>query len=225
VDVFALCTPSHQGLLEGWFLRTLPGECRANVYFVDAEPMPPATGQWHRVVGRKFDVLERAFAETAPDTVFVMSDVDVRFYRPFAAELLARMRGKDILFQNNWPGAPFRAEHLCSGFMAVRNNSAARTFFQTARRLLELEDRPEVGDQFACIEALRASSGTLCVGVLPDTYWVPPRTGAQWEPGQPLEPPAGLVLHHANRSAGPDRKALQLQAVEEVLAQRGWPAS
>jgi len=126
LKVFTLVTPSHERLLSDWFLRTLPSDCHPIVHRVDAPPVEYGTGQWHRVVAYKFDVLEQAFASEPVDSVFVMSDVDVRFYSPFAADIPRRLEGRDVLFQNNRPGASHRYNHLCTGFMIIRCCERAR---------------------------------------------------------------------------------------------------
>lgn len=218
LPVFAVATPSHLGLLRQWFLASLPADCRARVHQFDAAPVRWARGQWHRVVAEKLHYLDRAFDLTPAGAIFVFADVDIRFYRPFAGELRLAMHDMDLLFQDSRPGEPHRLEHLCTGFMAVRNNARTREFFRRACEILLAADNPQVGDQSACIQALQQDPGALRHALLPSAYWVPPRTGRHWVPGEPLRPPADLVLHHACRTVGTQNKHAQLAA---VLAARG----
>lgn len=220
----ALLTPSHEALAREVFLRTLPGDCRAELHRVEAAPVVYGDPGWPRVVARKFELLERAFAAHADGTLFVMSDVDVRFYRPFAGELRALADGFDLLFQNNRPGEPERLEHLCTGFVAVRVGAASREYFRRARAIVERFDTPGVGDQRACIRALADDPGALRWALLPERYWVPYRHGPRWQPGDPLDPPPDLVLHHGNWTVGNERKRLQLAAVEQIVAARDGAA-
>lgn len=223
--VHALVTPSHEALARDAFLRTLPGDCRAELRRAEAAPVVYGDPGWPRVVARKFELLERAFAAHADGSLFVMSDVDVRFYRPFAGELRALADGFDLLFQNNRPGEPERLEHLCTGFVAVRAGAATRDFFRRARAVVERFDTPGVGDQRACIRALAEAPEALRWRLLPERYWVPYRHGPRWQPGDPLDPPLDLVLHHANWTVGNERKRLQIAAVERIVAARaGAPA-
>jgi len=217
LKVFTLVTPSHERLLSDWFLRTLPSDCHPIVHRVDAPPVEYGTGQWHRVVAYKFDVLEQAFASEPVDSVFVMSDVDVRFYSPFAADIPRRLEGRDVLFQNNRPGASHRYNHLCTGFMIIRCCERARSFFTRARTILLEADHPLTGDQGSCIAALEEDPERIRYALLPDTYWTPDRASRHWQPGQPLAPPAGIVLHHANKTIGVANKIAQLNEAERLV--------
>lgn len=217
LDIWALVTPSHERLLHDWFLRTLPGDCHPVVNRVDAEPVEYGRGQWHRVVVHKFDVLERAFAMEPADSVFVMSDVDIRFYSAFAADARRRIEGLDVLFQNNRPGVSHRYNHLCPGFMIVRCCDRARSFFARAKAILLEANDPLTGEQRSCISALEENPESIRYALLPDTYWTPVRTGVDWQPGNPLTPPRDVILHHANKTTGIANKMAQLSAVERLV--------
>lgn len=216
--LWSLLTPSHEGLAREFFLRTLPEDCRAELHRVNAQPVVYGDPGWQRVVVHKFDLLERAFARHPDGEVFVLSDVDIRFYRPFAADLRRRIAGLDLLFQDNHPGEPSAIEHLCTGFVAVRSGSGARRLFRRARAIVAERDTPRIGDQRATIQALRETPEQLRIGFLPTTYWVPFRHGEHWRPGAPLTPPEGIVLHHANWTYGNENKRNQLLAVERLVA-------
>ncbi len=218
LNVFSLVTPSHETLLNDWFLRTLPSDCRPHLHYVDAAPVDFGTRHWHRVVIHKFDVLAAAFAAQPADTIFVMSDVDIRFYRTFADDVRRRMADLDILFQTNRPHDPHPFKYLCTGFVVIRNCEATRDFFERARIVLTQADDPMVGDQVSCIRTIEARPNAIRFGLLPETYWVPRRTGTRWQPGAPLTPTRDIFLHHANYTIGVSNKLAQLAAVEELLA-------
>jgi hypothetical protein len=218
LNVYSLVTPSHETLLNEWFLRTLPPDCRPFLHFVDAEPVAFGQDHWHRVVVHKFDVLRRALATEPAGAVIVMSDVDIRFYRPFAADVRRRIAGLDVLFQANRPVAPRLPHDLCTGFMVIRCGVPASAFFERAHALLVEADDPLVGDQAACIRALVENPAAIRYDLLPSTYWVPDRpsirTPKRWQPGSPLDPPRDIVLHHANYTDGTEVKLAQLGEVE-----------
>jgi hypothetical protein len=216
--VWSLVTPSHETLLADWFRRTLPGDCASEVRRIEATPADYGAGHWNRIVVHKFDVLDEAFDAEADETVFVLSDVDIRFHRPFAADVRRRIDGLDVLFQHNRPGEANVPSNLCSGFMVIRSGERARAFFRAARARLEAADRSDFGDQRACINTLEAEPGALRWGLLPETYWVPYDDGRHWRPGDPLRPPRGLVLHHANWTIGVPHKLAQLRDAERALA-------
>jgi hypothetical protein len=218
--VWSLLTPSHEALARDFFLRTLPGDCRAELHRVDAAPVVYGEPGWQRVVARKFDLLERAFDAHAEGDLFVLSDVDVRFYRPFADDLRRRVEGLDLLFQDNRPGAPRAISHLCTGFVVVRSGERARALFHRARAVLESFDTPRMGDQRATIQALGEAPRSVAFDFLPESYWVPFRHGPRWRPGVALDPPRGIVLHHANWTLGNEVKRAQLEAVEQIVGAR-----
>ena len=217
LQVHALVTPSHAALLNHWFLRTMPADCVSVVHSRDAEPAQFARGHWHRVVGQKLEIVLDAIAALDPDALFVMSDVDVCFYGAIADDLRRRMRGLDVLFQNNRPSLPEAADNVCSGFMVIRATARSSDFFERARNVLRTADDAAVGDQRACIEVLRAFPDLIRWGFLPVTYWSPGDPRGRWEPGMSLAPPEGLLLHHANHTIGVANKLAQLQAVASLM--------
>ncbi len=224
MNIYCLVTPSHDVLLRDWFLRTLPAACHAVPYFLDAPPEVFAEGNWHHIVAHKFEVLEQAFACEPEHAVFILSDVDLRFYGPFATDIQRRMQGMDILFQHNRPSLPQTHEHVCTGFVAVRNTPASRTFFRRAHAWLQQCNRPDMGDQNACIHILEHQPGALRFGYLPTTYWSPGSERGRWQPGLPLHPPPHLILHHANHTVGIAHKIAQLTAVEKLLHDASAPS-
>lgn len=217
LKLWTLVTPSHERLLADWFLRTLPTDCHPVVNRLGAEPAEYGRGHWHRVVAHKFDVLECAFATEPADSVFVMSDVDIRFYSAFAEDVRQRIEGRDVLFQNNRPGVSHRHNHICTGFMVVRCCERARSFFERARAILWAANDPLTGDQGSCIQALEENPEFIRYALLPDTYWAPVRSGVHWQPGNPLAPPRDIVLHHANKTIGNANKIAQLSTVERLV--------
>lgn len=216
MHVYCLVSPSHKALYEEWFLRSLPPDCRPAPHFIQTSAAAYAQGNWHQVVARKFELLELAFSNESENRVFVLSDVDVRFYQSFAADMTARMRGYDVLFQHNRPTLPATPENLCTGFMGIRNNPRSRAFFRSAHLRLQECNRPEKGDQNACIDVLLRQPRCLRFGFLPVSYWSPGSEMGRWQPGVPLSPPQNLILHHANHTVGIDHKVQQLRAVEEI---------
>ncbi|MBW2313586.1 MAG: hypothetical protein JRH10_05280 [Deltaproteobacteria bacterium] len=83
-------------------------------------------------------------------------------------------------------------------------------------------DTPDFDERFPLNEttqaALEAEPDALRWGLLPETYWVPYDGGRHWRPGDPLRPPPGLVLHHANWTIGVAHKLAQLREAERALA-------
>ncbi|MEM9302567.1 MAG: putative nucleotide-diphospho-sugar transferase [Pseudomonadota bacterium] len=225
MHAYSLVTPSHRPLQQGWYLRTLPEEIEPHFLEVEAAPVDFGTRHWLRVVVRKFDLLEQAFAERPAGSIFLLSDVDIRFYKPIMRDLQRRMDGLDVLFQNNRPQDPHPCRYLCTGFAVIRSGDRAARFFEVARRVLETADDPLVGDQVACIRAIERDPEAIRFGLLPEEYWVPPRGDRRWLPGDPLAPPPNIRLHHANYTVGVARKLAQLEMVERAMGAHHAPVA
>jgi hypothetical protein len=101
--------------------------------------------------------------------------------------------------------------------MVVRCCDRARSFFERAKAILWAADDPLTGDQGSCILALEENPEFIRYALLPDTYWTPVRSGAHWQPGNPLTPPRDIVLHHANKTIGNANKIAQLSTVERLV--------
>lgn len=220
LPLHALVTPSHGVLRDEWFLPSVPAGCTPVLHHHDEEPATFATGHWHRIVGRKLDIVLHTISTSGADAVFVMSDVDVRFYAAVADDLRDRMRGMDVLFQNNRPTLPEDPENVCCGFVAIRASDRTRAFYERARAILVAADDPTVGEQRACIAALQESPHRIRWGFLPVTYWSPGDPRGRWRPGMSLDPPENMLLHHANHTVGVQNKLAQLRAVAAIMAER-----
>jgi hypothetical protein len=220
LPLHALLTPSHAVLCDEWFLPSVPPDCVPLLHEHADAPETFAQGRWHRIVGRKLDIVLETIVTSGRDARFVMSDVDVRFYGAVAGDLRDRMHGVDVLFQNNRPTLPEDAENVCTGFMVIRASERTRAFFTRARAVLEAADDPAVGDQRACIATLQEAPHLIRWGFLPVTYWSPGDPRGRWHPGMSLDPPAGMLLHHANHTVGVANKVAQLRAVATVMEGR-----
>jgi hypothetical protein len=220
IEIHALVTPSHTGMLEQWFLPSLPAGLEPVVHRREAEPVEYARGNWHRVVGQKLDIVLDTIAALESDSLFIMSDVDICFYEAITDDVRQRMHDHDLLFQNNRPTLPAAADNLCSGFMVIRASARTRDFFERARDVLTTTNDAAMGDQRACIHVLRTYPDLVRWSLLPITYWSPGDPRGRWEPGMSLVPPEGVVLHHANHTVGVANKLEQLRAVAAIVEQR-----
>ena len=57
-----------------------------------------------------------------------------------------------------------------------------------------------------------------------NAVWTPGQEGSRnWRRGDALDLPAGVLVHHANWTKGLANKVSQLEAVDELVAERAGP--
>lgn len=209
---------SHEALFRDWFAGTLADDF--DVEFRRTEQLCESAYfmnvGWVRAVSAKVDFLVETIRGLPEGEAFVFSDVDVQWFGP-AAGLLAEAdaAGADMLFQEDAGG------EFCTGFFLCRAGERTERFW---RAVLGLMRRHTIGDQKGARLALeRGLVPGVRVGHLPRSFWGPgpTREGTEgWVPGEPLDPPADIVMHHANWTFGVGNKARQLEYVRSIVEGR-----
>lgn len=222
MKIYACFTPSHRPLLEQHFLPSLPLWLLGKL---ELRELPQeGTGEFdtagfHATCVRKVElVLEALAVETEP---FLFSDVDVRFYGPVVEDLMRYVPpGADIAFQDDGPGL------ACTGFFFVRPNDRTLALFETALdymrgRPTAILDQPAVN---AAIATIYGETNSCRSVMLPHRYWTIGQTGKHWNPGDPVNPPAGMLMHHGNWTKGVGNKLRLLDEVRRVVEMGRLPA-
>jgi hypothetical protein len=210
LKIYALVTKSHEPMLNDWFLKTMPADCRPIINFMHAEPAEFRKGQWHKIFAQKIEMILETLGS---NDIIVVSDVDIQFFKPIAEDIRSRMQDKDILFQNNLCGRSTAVVGLCAGFIALRCSDAVRPFFEKALQDVNDLNDPRIDDQVVYAGILKYFPN-LRFGLLPDNYW----TRAElWVPDNDLKPPSDIVIHHANWVLGIEHKLEQLKRVRSAV--------
>lgn len=214
-------TPSHEPLVQNWFLPSLkvdPGielvvtkwkeqTCQSARYYSKG---------WRETVVRKFDLLTRATQENW-GKVFIYSDVDVQFFKPFACRAIECLGDQDVVLQRNR-----KTGQLCTGFIVCRGNSKTLELWQKGKELV-LTGKAE-SDQPAVNMILRNSSKPSPVrwGYLPweEFFGVGVVCPERWSPGEPLKVPEPIRVHHANFAVGIPNKIEQFKLVKRTVEAR-----
>jgi len=238
LKIYAFSTPTHRVLLEEWFLPTLPSEMSL-VLEEHAQDCPTGVygeAGWLACMEKKIALVLRAARECRGE-LFVHSDVDVQFFRPFADELAALMQGYDLRFQLDAPDGT-----VCAGFFVCRASSLTERFFEAVlrelstgkgdhdqqiinRMLRRRRQAPSGRLRRALLRPWRAPSETaaddwtqLRWGRLPGSFFGGgTRTGRLWKPGQAIDIPEDPAMHHANWIEGVESKLAQLECVREAV--------
>lgn len=155
MKMYACFTASHAPLTEQWFLPTLQDNYQlilekinspiGNVRYKDAS--------WMSAVEAKADLILRALEENN-GTVFIFSDVDIRFAQKTEPEVLARIKDHDLTVLQDSPYGT-----LGTGFFACRSNPRTVALWTDVRAFMRRH--PGQHDQEALNHLWYRKSGLL----------------------------------------------------------------
>ena len=209
-------TPSHERLIDQHFKPSV----ESTRLIVNAKTLPQQseTGAFQSdgfqaTCLAKVGYILEVLAANLDGSPFIFSDVDVRFYGDPTADLMRLLGDSDILFQDDGPAG------ACTGFMVMRPNPRVLEYW---RKVSEWMRDTNQLDQDAANRLLETHFAPAW-GLLPERYWTVGRKGVVWNPGDPITPPADLIVHHANWTVGIENKLRLLEAVR--LAVEGGNAS
>ena len=208
--LYACYTKSHKSLIDQHFRPSLPAEFKGKLRL---KLLPQRgvgefdTEGFGATCLRKMEFLAEACrTEKEP---FLFSDVDVRFYGPVVADLTAQLGDLDMIFQ--WDGRPSRARE-CTGFFVVRPSPRTRALIASViKRMRKTGEYDQDAMHWALDQDREVKTGFLCA-----RYWTCGRMSKIWEPGQPVAPPAGMLVHHGNWTKGIANKLALLDAVAQA---------
>lgn len=213
IKIYSFYTPSHQVFKDNWFEPTLQDECELIIRFY---PQECAQAQWMRpgwtdTTLHKIELILDAIEENW-GSIFIYADIDIQFFAPFVVEITRHIEGLDFVFQRHNPEGI-----VCSGFFACRANKQTKQFFLTVQDMMSknkrLSDQPAIN---RCLE----KQINITWDYLPDTFFGggTRRIGSNaWLPGDLLDIPEGIILHHANCTRGIANKVAQLIYVRKVV--------
>lgn len=212
MPLYSLYTPSHEQLECEYFTPSVPEDMEPRLFYFDN----PGAGGIHdpsfcRAIIWKIEIILQAVHENRGE-VFVWSDIDVQFFRPFAK--LASQLTADLAFQVDAPGPA-----LCSGFFFCRASERTQRLWEN---VLEFVRTPASrgDDQLRVRELVRESSALQVDYLSPNFIGGGTFTGKVWVPGVDLCVPEGIIMHHANFTCGVPNKIAQCNLVRRKVADR-----
>ncbi len=133
-----------------------------------------------------------------PGRLIVWSDVDLRFYRDFSAEVI------QLADQHEFCCCMDSSDVRCTGFQFFKATEKMEMFFELWLETTRKGSYYSAQDSFN--EVLK--KGLIEVHNLPNTYWTAGLDmKAEWKEGMDVPtPPADIRLHHGNWTRGLDRK-------------------
>ncbi len=214
MKIYAFYTPSHTLLAERHFIPSAERFLGAsNVECLLASDQPQGE---HGTRDFNLCCLEkvRQWIEicSSASEPLILSDVDIRLYGDVSLDLCEHSAKHDHDAYFQWDGP---SRH-CMGFVYARN---PRKVAELLRQVEEVMLRhPDLEDQQSLRLLLKEDRPDISLGILPTwKYWTAGLSGREWFPGDRLRVPDGLLMHHANWTAGADRKLVQLDAVYEIV--------
>jgi hypothetical protein len=211
IPLYSLYTPSHTVLKERYFMPTLPSDVELHLRFVESEGAGFIQDEsWRRAIIWKVELILEAIDRHA-DGVFVYTDVDVQFFGSFTAWFHRALARHDLVFQADAPGPA-----LCAGFFFCRSTEVTRALWQQVLEQVRATQARE-DDQSVARRLVRHMPGLRYACLPPQFYGGGTMTGRNWNPGDKLRLPRGLLMHHANFTLGVENKVRQLDHVRELV--------
>ncbi|TET05940.1 hypothetical protein E3J79_04075 [Candidatus Dependentiae bacterium] len=220
IKLYAFYTPSHEKLLNEWFLPSLRSCDNYEIILERFEQECPSgtfmEHGWFDTMSHKVDLIIRAIKENWGD-IFVHADVDIQFFGPTQQVIRELMHDKDMLFQLDTPyGMP------CAGFFACRGNVKTLSVWQEIGNMLTDKNNKK-NDQLLLWDLIKVRNPySVKWSYLPSDKFIGGGTftGNVWESGMPLTVPGGVLMHHANSTIGMENKIKQLQHAHTIVAER-----
>lgn len=201
VPIYAVCSPTHRMLRDEFFLPSLPPNLEPRIREVDdaqADEGVYGSESFLRAVRLKVDMIQEAIREHWGD-VFIVSDVDIVFFKPFDPRALLPDE-LDLVAQKNGD----KRYNYCAGFYLCRANSNAEALMKSLRD--GLAANPNATEQ-PLFNALSERLG-IRRAHLPATFYNP-MGREDWRDRIPED----LVLFHANWCSGVEAKRANLEYV------------
>ena len=232
MKLYAFYTPSHNELLEDWFLSSIQDDFDV---VIESKEQVSSSGSfmeegWLETMKEKVRLILRA-SEENEGTLFIHSDVDIQFFKAVIPIITTLIEDYDMLIQKSLAHG-----YVCPGFFVARGGTRFTQLWTDILHDLNLQtekhDQNLLNEKLLGAHPLQHFFSKLLTGTiyipkneyavrwkyLPDTFYSPGidrnRPGL-WEPGESLEIPENIVLHHANWTRGVENKIAQLKYVQE----------
>lgn len=239
-----MATPSHEVMEHDWFRPSFQDNCPLEV--LHTGKAEPCNGRWGSMsfssaIYDKTKFIMRQVAKNQGN-MLLWSDVDIQFFAPVIPKLEELMQGKDMVFQRDH----HLHEEICAGFFVTRCTKKTLLFWflaylmQAVKKCLLWITRGKVFYKYIDImndqRAVNLLLGIIfkpplgkrywnIIGIkweyLPDIFYCPGVNYSKvWKPGDTLDIPENILIHHANWAVGIEHKIAQLEYVKNIISGR-----
>jgi hypothetical protein len=208
--IYTISSESHDVFLP-WFytIKNIYSDIEVIIGRIDqiCETGRFKSNKWYEATLLKLTLITKLFENHDDDCVFIYSDTDVQFFKPFHSIINKLLETNDIIFQNDYPSA-------CSGFFACKKNTAVKLLFDEAMHLLSNQINRINDDQVAINTALKNIK--IKYEILPLEFFTYGYYNKEWHSlYNAFNIPNNIITHHANWTRGIENKLNLLKLVRE----------
>jgi hypothetical protein len=205
MKLYTVFTESHRSFFENYFFKTLPFEPRLELRILFKPQI--CSGEflskgWNQTMAYKVDCFIQAAKETPDNEIFMFSDPDIQFFKPFYDDILNHMRNYEAVFQNDYFGG------INTGFFAMRSNPNIRGFLNTVKHNLANFNEEQHAFNSLVQHFDKLPKIKFNWKKLPLEYWTygekvkeldtNPVTYSIWNGDKTFDIPDNIIMHHAN---------------------------
>ena len=240
----SMATPSHRIMEDDWFRPSFKDDCPLEV--LHSGKVEQTNGLWsspsfNTAIYDKTKFIMQQVAKNQGN-MLLWADVDIQFFAPVIPKLEELMGDNDMIFQRDC----HLYEEICTGFFVTKCTRKTLAFWYLAyllviskkyliwltrgkflykyinmmndqravNVLLGIFAKPPIGKRRKNILGIRWQ-------YLPDMFYCPGVNYSQiWKPGDTLNLPENMLIHHANWTLGIDHKIAQLEYVKNAVLLR-----
>ena len=200
MKLYTTFTPSHRGMYENYFLKTLPDEFELCV--VEDDEQHCSTGDfysqgWSETCFKKVELFIKACEENMGG-MFFYCDVDVQFFGPIKDQLIAELGDHDIACQDDY-------STYSSGVYICRANQKTLQMFKDMKENYNKEDQTTLNDHIHKVKHKKLSHRFFTFGHVVPRPWR----------GEYFDIPNDILVHHANWVVGVENKIKIMDFVRE----------
>ena len=228
IKAYTLFTPSHKELLYDYLLNSFIYNPNIELTIINKPQLCTTaefgTDGWHDTMRYKADCFYEKIKECNEENeLFMFIDPDIVIYKDFYNDIIERIKGYDVLFQNDYGGG------VNTGFFIARNNKTVRSFFNTVRGNLNNFLEEQRTTNFFLRNLNQYPSIKIKWNMLPREYWnygeiasqVNPQTNnlkSNWDGiDESFEIPENIIIHHGNWTLKKDDKNKILDLVKKKV--------
>jgi hypothetical protein len=227
IKAYTLFTPSHEKFLKEYLLDSFKYNPNIDLTIINkpqlCETAEFGTDGWNATMEYKascfYENLKRCDEEKE---YFMFIDPDIVIYRDFYDDIIKRMEGKDVVWQNDGPGG------VNTGFFCVRNNKTTRSFFKTVLGNLTKFEEEQRTANYLLRNLHNFPSIQIKWAVLPNEYWTYGHIAGQpdgkgglkghwFNTDETFPIPDNIFIHHGNWTRTKDDKYKILDIVRKRI--------
>lgn len=213
MNIYSCYTPSHKKLYWKYFQSSVCFDTSVASFVL------PECGNgtyknelWTMATKSKLEAILEII-DSNIDDIFIFSDVDIQFFGPLTDLITDSIRHCDLVTQND-PSLKYD-QMYCTGFMAIRNKPRVRALFQATLDLMNQDSNLDDQDAFNIVAR---DTTNVKIGLFDQNVVWSHRK--MWKPGDELEVPEEILVHHANWTHTLNDKEIQLEEVANLMNQR-----